>query len=270
MDTSMDNKTELLSKIQVWVADLGVKAISAFVLVLIGIQLARFLQAVVARSIQKARIDTTLVLFASNLVYISVVAMTIVVALGQLGVQTASFIAILGSIGVAIGLALQGSLSNFAAGILIIVLRPFKVGDYIEGIGIGGTVKKIHPLNTTLITPDNRTIIAPNRKLFDDCLTNHSSQPHRRIDLVFGTRYENDVDRVKQIIWDVLERDRRILAEPKTLVGVLEWGTLGIRFAVRPWVQTADYEDVYFEMQEKIKKRFDEEGIMVPCELPRW
>jgi small conductance mechanosensitive channel len=263
----MDNKTELLSQLQVWVADFGLKAISAAALLLAGIQLARFLQAMVAKAIQQARIDATLVLFASNLVYISVVTMTAIVALGQLGIQTASFIAILGSLGVAIGLALQGSLSNFAAGILIIVLRPFKVGDYIEGLGIGGTVKRIHPLNTTLITPDNRTIVAPNRKLFDDCLTNHSAQPHRRIDFIFGTGSENDIDRVKQIIWDVLRQDRRILSEPKTLVGVLDWGTLGIRFAVRPWVKTADYEDVYFEMQEAIKKRFDEEGIFIPCEV---
>jgi small conductance mechanosensitive channel len=264
----MDNKTDILSQIQSWSADLGMKAVSSFLILLVGIQLARFLQVLVSRSIQKARIDATLGLFASNLVYIAVVAMTAIIALGQLGVQTASFIAILGSIGVAIGLALQGSLSNFAAGILIIVLRPFKVGDYVEGLGIGGTVKKIHPLTTTLITPDNRTIIAPNRKLFDDCLINYSDQPHRRIDLIFGTRYENDIDRVKQIIWDVLEQDRRILNEPKTLVGVLDWGAIGIRFAVRPWVETDDYWDVYFEMQEAIKKRFDEEGIIAPCEVP--
>ncbi len=263
----MDNQTETLAQIQAWSADLGMKAVSSCLILLIGIQLARFLQVVVSKSIQKARIDATLGLFASNLVYIAVVAMTGIIALGQLGVQTASFIAILGSIGVAIGLALQGSLSNFAAGILIIVLRPFKVGDYVEGLGIGGTVKKIHPLTTTLLTPDNRTIIAPNRKLFDDCLTNYSAQPHRRIDLVFGTKYENDIDRVKRIIWDVLEQDRRILTEPKTLVGVLDWGTIGIRFAVRPWVQTSDYWDVYFEMQEAIKKRFDEEGIVAPCEV---
>ena len=263
----MDNKTDILAQLQVWIADFGLKAIAAIAILLIGIQIARVLQAVVSKAIQQARIDATLVLFAGNLVYISVVTMTAIVAMGQLGLQTASFIAILGSVGVALGLALQGSLSNFAAGILIIVLRPFKVGDYIEGLGIGGTVKRIHPLNTTLITPDNRTIIAPNRKLFDDCLTNHSSQPQRRIDFVFGTNYENDIDRVKQIIWDVLKRDRRILSEPKTLVGVLDWGTLGIRFAVRPWVKTADYEAVYFEIQETIKKRFDEEGIASPCQV---
>ncbi|WP_245894272.1 mechanosensitive ion channel family protein, partial [Chamaesiphon polymorphus] len=213
----MDNKTELLVKIQIWIADFGIKAISAFMLVLIGIQLARFLQTVVGKSLQKARIDATLGSFASNLVYIAVVAMTVIVAMGQLGVQTASFIAILGSIGVAIGLALQGSLSNFAAGILIIVLRPFKVGDYIECLNIGGTVTRIHPLNTTLITPDNRTIVAPNRKLFDDCLTNHSAQPQRRIDLVFGTGYENDIDRVKQITYGslIFREGHQIVAQGK-------------------------------------------------------
>jgi small conductance mechanosensitive channel len=263
----MDNKTELLSQIQIWVANFGVKALSACLILLAGIQLARVLQSIVNRAIQQARIDATLALFASNLVYVSVFTMTAIIALGQLGVQTASFIAILGSIGVALGLALQGSLSNFAAGIWIIVLRPFKVGDYIECLGIGGTVKRIHPLNTTIITPDHRTIVAPNRKLFDDCLTNHSAQPQRRIDFVFSTKYEHDIDRIEQIVWEVLAQERRILTEPKTLVGVLDWGTLGMRFAVRPWVHNADYEAVYFELQKAIKQRFDKEGIAAPCSV---
>lgn len=263
---AMDNKTDILPQLQTWITDLGLKAIAAFLIMMIGIQFAHFLQAIVSKAIQKARVDATLASFASNLVYIAVVTMTAIVALSQLGVQTASFVAILGSVGVTIGLALQGSLSNFAAGILIILLRPFKVGDYIEGLGIGGTVKKIHPLTTTLLTLDNRTVIAPNRKLFDDCLTNHSAQPYRRIDFVFGTKYDNDVDRIKKIISDVLAQDRRVLKDPKTLIGVLDWGSTGMRFAVRPWVKTSDYWDVYFETQEAIKKKFDQEGILVPSE----
>jgi small conductance mechanosensitive channel len=263
----MDNKTELIPQLYMWLADFGGKAVSSLLITLVGIQVARFLQMMVSRSSQKAKLDATLVLFASNLVYIAIVTMTVIISLGQLGVQTASFIAILGSIGVAIGLALQGSLSNFAAGILIIVLRPFKVGDYVEGTSMGGTVKRIHPLTTTLITPDNRTIIAPNRRLFDDCLTNFSAQPQRRIDLVFGTKCENDIDRVKQIISEVLAEDHRILKEPAPEVGVLEWGSLGMRFAVRPWVKTKDYWDVYFKTQESMKKRFDKAGIALP-EMP--
>jgi small conductance mechanosensitive channel len=258
----MDNKTELLPQLYMWLADFGGKTVSALLITLVGIQVARFLQMMVSRSSQKAKLDATLVLFASNLVYIAIVTMTVIISLGQLGVQTASFIAIL-----AIGLALQGSLSNFAAGILIIVLRPFKVGDYVEGTSMGGTVKRIHPLTTTLITPDNRTIIAPNRKLFDDCLTNFSDQPQRRIDLVFGAKCENDIDRIKQIIDEVLADDHRILKEPAPEVGILEWGAKGMRFAVRPWVKTKDYWSVYFKTQESMKKRFDQAGIAIP-EIP--
>jgi small conductance mechanosensitive channel len=260
----MVNKTELLPQFYLWLAEFGGKALASLLTILIGIQVARMLQTIVSRSTQKAKLDATLVSFVGNLVYISIVTMTVIISLGQLGVQTASFIAILGSIGVAIGLALQGSLSNFAAGILIIVLRPFKVGDYIEGIGISGTVKKIHPLTTTLTTPDNRTVIAPNRKLFDDCLTNYSAQSQRRIDLVFGAKCDNDIDKIKHIIAEVLAEDRRILKEPAPEVGILEWGDRGMRFAVRPWVHSKDYWAVYFKIQETMKKEFDRAGIAIP------
>jgi small conductance mechanosensitive channel len=260
----MNDTTELFAKLHDWVTDLGLKAIAALLIFLIGIRVARFLQRGVSRAMQQARMDATLVSFSSNLMYAAIIGLTVIVALGQLGVQTASFIAILGSAGLAIGLALQGSLSNFAAGILIVMFRPFKVGDYVAGGGIEGFVERIHLLNTTLITSDNRTIIAPNRKLFDDHITNHSAQPRRRIDLVFGTKYENDIDRVKQVISEVLAKDRRILKDPAPKIGVLEWGEVGIRFAVRPWVKTADYWDVYFDVQEEMKKRFDAEGMVMP------
>jgi small conductance mechanosensitive channel len=260
----MNETTELLAKLYEWFTDLGLKAIAALLILLVGIRMARFLQQVTNRAMRRARIDSTLVLFAGNLVYVAVIILATIAALGQLGVQTASFIAVLGSAGLAIGLALQGSLSNFAAGILMVVFRPFKVGDYVEVAGMGGIVEKINILSTTLTTPDNRTIIAPNRRLFDDSITNYSAQPRRRIDLVFGTQYETDIDRVKQVIAEVLEKDRRILQEPSPQVGVLEWGAAGIRFAVRPWVRTADYWDVYFDVQEAMKKRFDAEGLALP------
>jgi small conductance mechanosensitive channel len=260
----MNDTTEVFAQIHQWLTDLGLKAIAALLIVLVGIRVARFLQRIVNRAMQQARMDATVVSFSSNLMYAAIIVLTVIVALGQLGVQTASFIAILGSAGLAIGLALQGSLSNFAAGILIVVFRPFKVGDYISGGGIEGLVERIHLLNTTLITPDNRTIVAPNRKLFDDHIVNYSARPQRRIDLVFGTKYENDIDRVKQLISEVLAKDQRILAEPAPKVGVLDWGETGIRFAVRPWVRTQDYWDVYFDIQEEMKKRFDSEGVVMP------
>jgi small conductance mechanosensitive channel len=260
----MNETTEILAKIHTWFTDLGLKAIAALLIVLVGIRLARFLQRMASRAMQRAKIDSTLSHFTGNLVYVAVIVLTAIVALGQLGVETASFIAVLGSAGLAIGLALQGSLSNFAAGILMVIFRPFKVGDYVEVAGMGGVVEKINILSTTLTTPDNRTIIAPNRRLFDDNITNYSAQPSRRIDLVFGTKYESDIDRVKQVISEVLAKDRRILQDPAPKVGVLDWGDTGIRFAVRPWVRTMDYWDVYFDVQEAMKKRFDAEGIAVP------
>jgi small conductance mechanosensitive channel len=262
----MNDTKELLIQLHEWVTDLGLKAIAALVILLLGIRIARFLQGLVTRTLQKARIDATLVSFSSNLAYAAVIVLTAIVALGQVGVQTASFITILGSAGLAIGLALQGSLSNFAAGILIVVFRPFKVGDYVEFAGMGGVIQRIHLLSTTLITPDNRTIIAPNRKLFDDHIVNYSTQPRRRIDLVFGAQYHDDIDRVKQIISEVLAQDRRILPDPPPKIGVLEWSEINIRFAVRPWVRTADYWDVYFDLQEAMKKRFDAEGIALPAQ----
>jgi small conductance mechanosensitive channel len=260
----MNDTTELLARLHQWATDLGVKAIAALVILLVGIRVARFLQQGVNRTMQQARMDATMISFSSNLIYAACIVLTLIVALGQLGVETASFIAILGSAGLAIGLALQGSLSNFAAGILIVIFRPFKVGDQISGAGIEGMVERIHLLNTTLITPDNRTIVAPNRKLFDDHIINHSAQPRRRIDLVFGIKYENDIDRVKQVISDVLAKDDRVLPDPKPKIGVLDWGETGIRFAVRPWVRTRDYWEVYFDLQEEMKKRFDAEGIVLP------
>ncbi|MCU0567250.1 MAG: mechanosensitive ion channel [Oculatellaceae cyanobacterium Prado106] len=260
----MDDTKVFLSQLHGWVTDLGLQAIAALLLFLVGIQVARFLRRTVNRAMQRAHFDATLILFASNILYVVTLILTTIAALGQLGVQTASFIAVLGSAGITIGLALQGSLTNFAAGILIIIFRPFKVGDFIEGAGISGFVEEIQLLTTTLKTADNRTVIIPHRKLFEDHITNYSAKNKRRVDLTFVIPVQQRIDRAKQVILDVLKSDRRILQDPFPQVGVLDWSEAGIRFAVRPWVNTKDYWEVYFDLQETMKERFDAEGLLQP------
>ena len=254
----------LLLKLQEWLAAFGLKVIAALLILLVGIKVASFFRKLVEQAMHRGKIDATLVSFAGNAVYISVITLVTVVALGQIGIETASFIALVGSAGIAVGLALQGSLSNLASGVMLIIFRPFKVGDYIEGVGIAGNVKEIQIFTTILMSPDNKKIIVPNGKLFGDNIINYSSEPERRLDLVFGVGYGDNLQQVKQVILDVLSTEERILSNPAPSVGVLELADNSVNFAVRPWVKTADYWPVYFALQEKMKERFDAEGFNIP------
>jgi len=202
--------------------------------------------------------------FGGGSTYIALLAFVVVAALGQLGIQTTSFIAILGAAGLAIGLALQGSLANFAAGFLMIIFRPFNVGDYIEGAGMEGTVEQIQIFTTTLVTLDNKTVIIPNAKLTDDNIVNYTVKGIRRVDLVFGIGYGDDIDKARQVIDDVLGKDKRILNDPAIQISVAELGDSSVNFVVRPWVKCDDYWDVYMDTTENIKKGFDAGGINIP------
>jgi small conductance mechanosensitive channel len=192
--------------------------------------------------------------------------MTIVIiaALNQFGIQTASLIAIVGAAGLAIGLALQGSLANFAAGFLMLIFRPFKTGDYIEGAGTQGTVEEIHLFTIQLKTPDNKTVIIPNAKLMGDNIINYSAKDKRRVDLVIGVSYSDNLSKVRQVLEDVLSKDNRVLKDPAPTIAVMELGDNSVNFAVRPWAKTDDYWNVYFDLTEDIKKRFDAESISIP------
>ena len=254
----------LLLKLQEWLAAFGLKVIAALFILFIGIRVAKFFRKLVEQAMIRGKIDSTLISFAGNATYISVITLVTVMVLGQVGIETASFIAIFGSAGIAVGLALQGSLSNLAAGVMLILFRPFKVGDYIESAGVTGVVKEIQMFTTILMSPDNKKIIVPNGKLFGDNIINYSSEPERRLDLIFGVGYADDLQKVKQVILDVLSQDGRILSDPAPSIGVLELADSSVNFAVRPWVKTGDYWTVYFELQEKIKERFDTEGINIP------
>lgn len=242
----------------------GLKILGAIAILLLGRWGAKILKNVADRMMIKAKVEETLRSFVRNLIYIALITFVVIAALGKLGVQTASFVAVIGAAGLAVGLAMQGSLSNFAAGVLIILFRPFKVGDYIEAGGTAGTVEEIHIFVTQLKSPDNKAIIVPNSTITGGTIVNVSAKPTRRVDLTVGIGYEDDIDKAKQLIRDLLSADHRILPEPAPTVAVSELGDSSVNFVVRPWVKSADYWSVYFDLTETFKKRFDAEGISIP------
>jgi small conductance mechanosensitive channel len=255
---------KVIAKVQELISVFGLKIIAAIVLFIFGRWVAKFLKNLSVKLMTKSKVDHTLVSFLGHVIYIALLTFVILAALGQLGIQTTSFIAVIGAAGLAIGLALQGSLSNFAAGVLMIIFRPFKVGDLIEGAGVLGTIEEIQIFTTQLLTPDNRAVIIPNAKLTADNIINYTAKPARRIDLVFGVSYSDNIDKVKEVISNVLSQDNRILEDPSPAIGLLEMADSSVNFAVRPWVKPADYWGVYFDITENMKKRFDAEEISIP------
>lgn len=242
----------------------GLKVIAAIVILVVGRWVAMGVRKLVKRLMRKGKMEETITKFIGNLTYVVLLVFVILAALSQLGIQTTSFIAILGAAGLAIGLALQGSLANFAAGFLMIVFRPFRVGDYIEGGGTAGTVEEIEIFTTTLRTPDNKTVIVPNAKMTGDNIVNWTVKGTRRVDLVMGIGYEDDIDKAKKIMSDVLAEDERILKDPAPQIAMVELADSSVNFVVRPWVNAGDYWTIYFDVTEKIKKAFDANGISIP------
>jgi len=242
----------------------GIQVISAIVIFIIGRWVAKIVSNLVRRMMRRANIDQTLRRFTASMVYIALLAFVVLAALGQLGIQTTSFIAVVGAAGLAVGLALQGSLANFAAGFLMIIFKPFGVGDYIEGAGVAGTVEDIQIFTTTLKTPDNKIIIVPNAKLTDDNIINWTVKGTRRVDMVFGIGYGDDIDKAKRIMEEVLAHDDRVLKDPAPQVAVLELADSSVNFVARPWVKSGDYWSVYFDTTEKMKKALDANGINIP------
>ncbi len=209
-------------------------------------------------------VDQTLQKFVGNLVSMALMVVVIIAAIGALGIQTTSFIAIFGAAGLAVGLALQGSLSNFAAGVLIVLFRPYKVGDYVEAAGIAGSVEEVQILTTVLKTPDNKKIIVPNSQIMDSIITNYSANDTRRVDMTFGVSYSDDLDKVHATLRELVNADERILKDPECQIAVHALADSSVNFIVRPWVASGDYWGVYFDLTETVKKRFDDEGISFP------
>ncbi len=254
----------LLQKVYELLTIWGVKVLAALVILIIGRWVSGFVRRMIEKLMRKSNVDETLISFVGNLSYVALLAFVVLAALGQLGIQTTSFIAVLGAAGLAIGLALQGSLSNFAAGFLMIIFRPFKLGDLIEGGGAFGVVEDIQIFTTTLKTADNKVIIIPNAKLTGDNIINWSTKGTRRVDLVMGIGYDDDIDKARNIMKEVIEGDERILKDPAYTIAVSELADSSVNFVVRPWVNAADYWAVYFDLTEKIKKAFDAQGVNIP------
>lgn len=244
--------------------DLGIKVATALAIFFVGKFIVRLVVSGISKVMQKQAIDKTLETFICNLVKTVLMVVVIIAAIGAIGVETTSFIAIFGAAGLAVGLALQGSLSNFASGVLIVLFRPYRVGDWIEAAGISGSVEQVQILTTILKTGDNKQIIVPNSQIMASIITNYSANDTRRVDMVIGVSYGDDIDRVRKTLEELLAAEDRILPDPAPTIAVSALADSSVNFVVRPWVNTSDYWGVMFDMTEAIKKRFDKEGISFP------
>ncbi len=242
----------------------GTKIILAIVVYVVGKWIAKMIAGLIERGMNAQSVDKIVSQFIRNITYYALLTMVVIAALGQLGVQTASFVAIVGAAGLAVGFALQGSLANFASGVLIIIFRPFKIGDYVEAGGAAGVVKEISIFSTIMHTPDNKTVIIANSGITGSNIINYSTQSTRRVDLTVGVSYSANLDQVRKELTQIISEDSRILAEPAVTIAVAELADSSVNFVVRPWVNSADYWGVFFDLNEKIKKRFDEVGIEIP------
>jgi small conductance mechanosensitive channel len=244
--------------------DFGLKVATALIIFYVGKFVIGMVVGAIHKLMQKQQIDKTLETFICNLVRTVLMVVVVIAAIGALGVETTSFIAIFGAAGLAVGLALQGSLSNFASGVLIVLFRPYRVGDFIEAAGIAGSVEQVQILTTILKTGDNKQIIVPNSQIMDSIITNYSANPTRRVDMVIGVSYSDDLDKVRETLQELIAADDRILAEPAATIAVSELADSSVNFVVRPWVNAADYWAVKFDLTEAIKKRFDKDDISFP------
>ncbi len=236
----------------------------AIFVLFVGLWIIRVLQRIVTRAMEKAGVEISLQKFINSLVSLGLKILLIVSVASMVGIATTSFIAVLGAISFAVGLALQGSLANFAGGVLILLLKPFKVGDVVEVQGFVGIVDQIQIFNTILKTFDNKTIFIPNAALSNGNITNYSMEPTRRVDMTFGIGYDDDLKKAKELLKKLVNEDERILKDPAPLVALAELADSSVNFTVKVWVKKEDYLNVFYDFQEKVKLTFDEQGISIP------
>ncbi|MBR9727300.1 mechanosensitive ion channel family protein [Shewanella intestini] len=260
----MENLEGLIEQAPAFLMTYGLKAVAAIVIFIIGKYFSGVAKRLTDKVLTSRGVDQTVVSFVSNLVWGLVFVFTVIATLGQIGVQTASLVAVIGAAGLAVGLALQGSLSNFAAGVLMVIFRPCRVGDFVEAAGVAGVVDEITIFSTKLRTGDNKTIIAPNSAMMDGTIINYSAQENRRVDLVIGVGYTSDIAATKKVIAQVLDNNQYVLKDPAYTVALGELADCSINFVVRPWVKTANYWPAHFELLEQIKIALDEANIEIP------
>lgn len=265
--TSTDT-TEFVKGLIEWATtdglDYALKALLALAIFIIGKWIAGALKNRIRSAMQKREVDPALVSFGTSIIYYVLMIAVVLAAIQQVGFQTTSLVAILGAAGLAVGLALQGSLSNFAAGVLIIMFRPFSIGDVIDAGGAVGKVNEIGVLVTIMTTADNKKIIMPNSSIMAGSITNITANDTRRVDMVVGVSYSDDLDKVQGIILEILNADERVLKDPEPQVVVAELADSSVNFNVRPWCATGDYWGVFFDFQKAIKQRLDQEGVSIP------
>ncbi|WP_415903260.1 mechanosensitive ion channel family protein [Neptuniibacter sp. QD29_5] len=243
-----------------WIVDIAL----ALAIFFIGRWVVKQVIKLLERVLRKAKVEDMLVNFISSIASVALLLFVIVASLNQIGVDTTSLIALLGAAGLAIGLSLQDSLKNFAAGVMLVIFKPFREGDFVEAAGVAGVVEHIQIFNTIMRTGDNREVIIPNGSIYSGVITNYSARDTRRVDMVFGIGYDDDLRKAKEILNDIIAADERILKDPAPVVAVSELADSSVNFVVRPWVNSADYWAVLWDTTETVKLRFDEEGISIP------
>ncbi len=260
----MEIITEWYDENKLMLIDFAVKFAVALIIFIVGKIVSRIISNVVKKVLLHKKVDPTVVSFIGSIVYGLAMAFTIIAAISHLGFNTTSLVAIIGAAGLAIGLALQGSLSNFASGVLLISFRPFKAGDFVEVSGIAGVVEEVLVFSTTLKTGDNKSVIIPNNSITGGTITNYSTKPTRRIDLVIGVSYDADLAKTKEVLSTVVTKDERVLKDQAVTIGVSELADSSVNLVVRPWVKSSDYWPTYFDLLENIKVALDEAGIEIP------
>ncbi|TNI43322.1 mechanosensitive ion channel domain-containing protein [Aeromonas veronii] len=262
---------EIITEAQTWLVnnqglliEYGVNIAAALLTLLVGYIAANLISGGVVKVMQARKLDTTVTHFVGSILKYAILVFVVIAALGRVGVQTASFVAIIGAAGLAIGLALQGSLSNFAAGFLLIIFRPIKAGEFIEVAGTAGVVQSVQLFTTTLTSGDNKMVVVPNSAILNGTIVNYSRMDTRRVDMTFGIGYGSDLRKAKQILERLVSEEPRILKDPATTIAVAALADSSVNIVVRPWVKTADYWGVWFDFHEKVKLTFDAEGIEIP------
>lgn len=242
----------------------GPRIIGALVVLVVGIYVAKFLERIAGKMMRKSKVEESLLYFVKGLLGALLKTLVVITFLGMVGVQVTSFIAILGAVGLAVGMALSGTLQNFAGGVIILLFKPFKVGDLIEAQGHLGTVKEIKIFVTVLLTPENKTVIVPNGPLSNGDLINYTTQGKIRVDLLMGISYSADIKKAKEVLLEVMNKHPKVLQDPKPFVGVFELGDSSVNLAVRPYSAPQDYWEVYFDIYEAGKIALDDNNIEIP------
>ncbi|MDX2444452.1 MAG: mechanosensitive ion channel, partial [Bacteroidales bacterium] len=264
MEGTMQTGTDLLDKAMELLVTYGPKLVGALLVLVIGLWIIKLINKAVSRLLEKKDWDPSLEPFIRTLISILLKIMLVISVMGMVGIQMTSFIAILGAAGLAVGMALSGTLQNFAGGVMILAFKPFRVGDFIDAQGYMGTVYEIQIFSTILKTPDNKVVYIPNGGLSNSSLTNFSQEPTRRVDWTFGVAYGDDVEKARKVLLGLIKADNRILKDPEPFIGLGELGDSSVNLTVRVWVNAEDFWDVFFEMNENVYKIFEKEGLSFP------